>query len=294
MAAMPALATKYTDETYGQFKNCPFSNPKVEECVAGITTGGASGGFFQYGKVEVPLSKSITLQGGVFGDETAPGAEPSALGFIAPNNGAESVVSPELPVRRGLNLITAEVQKDAEWPQPLIESFKEAVKNKETGMFVKIEVAGNGLYENPNALNTEHLLEGEKSAFELPLKTKITGPWLTKLGGGPCRIGNDENPIEQELTTSGAGNAGHVTLNKTFTVAEISGSRLVDFNWPVEEGAQAKGCGGSYESYVDKALEEITRYATRSRPPSGFTVLQGNLFVGEASAVQKALEEGKK
>ena len=68
----------------------------------------------------------------------------------------------------------------------------------------------------------------------------------------------------------------------------------MDFNWPVEESAQATGCGGTYESYVDKALESITRYSTRSLPPSGFTVLQGNLFIGEASAVQKALEEGKK
>ena len=152
--AVPALATKYTDETYGQFKNCPFSNPKVEECVAGITSGGKSGGFFQYGKVEVPLSKSITLQGGVFGDETAPGAETSALGFVGPNNGAEAVVSPELPVRSGLKLITPEVQKDNEWPQALTESFNEAVKNKETGMFVQIEVAGNGLYENPKTHST--------------------------------------------------------------------------------------------------------------------------------------------
>ena len=54
----------------------------------------------------------------------------------------------------------------------MTESFKEAVKNNETAMFVKIEVAGNGLYENPHAVNNQNLIEEEGNAFELPLKVQ--------------------------------------------------------------------------------------------------------------------------
>jgi len=286
MAAMPALAKKYSTATWEQYKYCPYTNPEVEQCTAGITTGGKSGGFFQLGKVEVPLIKPVTLQGGVVYRGV-----PEYLGLVAAANGGETLESPELPVRKGLRLITKEVQKNAEWPQALTESFNEAIQNKETGLDVKIEVAGNGLYENPEALSTANLLEGEGTVFQLPLKTKLTSPWLAKLGGGPCTVGNDEHPIMQDLVDEGAGSIGHLHLNEAFTQAEIEGSRLVDFNWPVEEASGATGCGGTYEQYVDRAIDLVSRDATSQH--RGFTVLQGSLFIAERQAVQTAAEEGK-
>ena len=288
VAAMPAVAkkVKYTDETWEQYKYCPLENPKVQECIVGVTAGGKSGGFFQLGKVEVPLTKPIVLQGGILEENGEPG-----IGFVGAANGGETVESPELPVRKGLKLITKELQEESKWPQALQESFNEAVKNKETALAVKIEVAGHSISENRYTLSVENLIEEEGAAFILPLKVKIIGPWLAKLGGGPCTVGNEEHPIIQELTSANGGTAGHVKFNSAFTAVEVDGSRLVDFGWPVEAGADATGCGGEYEEYVDQAIDAVSIHNAAEH--KGFTVLQGTLFNGVAEAVRKKAEEGK-
>ena len=287
MAAIPAMA-KYTDETWGQYKYCPYENPEVTQCVAGITSGGTSGGFFQIGKVEVPLVKPVTLQGGMI----YKGAEHDFYGLAAAVNGGETLESPELPVRHGLTLISKEIQEEAHWPQALKESFKEAVRNKETRLVVKIEVAGNSIYESPTVLSAENLIEEEGAAFILPLKVRIISPWLAKLGGGPCQVGNDEHPVIQELTTADGGTPGHIKLNSAFDAAEVLGSRLVDFGWSVEAGADATGCGGSeYEQYVDEAIDLVS--VNNASEHKGFTVLQGTLFLAEDFAVREAAKEGK-
>ncbi len=126
-----------------------------------------------------------------------------------------------------------------------------------------------GYTKTPTPSDSENLIEGEGNGFELPLKAKVTGPWLTKLGGGPCLVGNDAHPIIQDLTSSGAGSPGHATLNPSFTQAEISGSRLVDFDWPLEEASSPTGCGGAYETYVDKAMNVLVRKSTRARRVHG-------------------------
>lgn len=288
MAAVPALAkkTKYSDETWEQYKNCPYNNPAVEFCVAGITSGGKSGGFFQLGQVEVPLSKPVTLQGGA----VEPGCEGCALEIVPATNG-ETVESAELPVRKGLKLITPVIEEQDEWPQALRESLHEAIKNKEAGLYVKIEEAGNTLYENPHGLNTQNLIEEEGNAFELPLKVKLTGPWLSKLGDGPCTVGNEEHPIMQDLTSADGGDAGHVRFNHAFTAIEVDGSRLVNFGWQVEPAAGATGCGGEYETYVNEAINQLSwGNASESK---GFTVLQGTLYNAISADVKTAAEEGK-
>jgi hypothetical protein len=291
VAAMPALAKeKYSANTWAQFKYCPYNDTEVQACTVGLTSGGAHGGFFQLGRVEVPLRKPVALQGGLIEDEGAPGAEAGSDRFVAAANGGETLESPELAVKGGLKLITKKVQEEVGWPQALKESFKEAIKNKETALDVKIETAGNSLYENPNALNVSHLLDAEGNTFELPLKTTMSNSWLAKLGGGPCTVGNEAHPILQDLTSAGAGNLGTLTFNEEFTVVEIENNRLVDFNWPVEEEALASGCGGSYESYVDRAIDVVTESAYGTH--YGFTVLSGNLYTASRQAVQEQAEAG--
>jgi len=291
VAAMPALAKeKYSQNTWTQFKYCPYDDAEVEACTAGLTSGGPHGGFFQLGRVEVPLNKPVVLQGGIANDEAAPGAEPGADRFVAAANGGETLESPELAVKGGLKVITKQIQEEAGWPQALKESFKEAIKDKEAALDVKIATAGNTLYENPNALNVDHLLEGAGNTFELPLKTTMSNSWLAKLGGGPCTVGNEAHPIVQDLTSGGAGAIGKLHFNEAFTVIEIENNRLVDFNWPVEAEALASGCGGSYESYVDQAIDIATE--TTFGQHYGFTVLSGNLYTASREAVQKEAEAG--
>ena len=291
-----ALAKKYSVKTWQQYKYCPSEGHEIEVeyfiCTYGGTYGGSKGGQFQLGRVIVPLNKPVVIQGGL--KELGPSPIVKAL------EPGETLESPAFKATGGIKLITRQVMEEAGWSQQLIEIFNEAKKNKETQVYVKIEVAGNSLYENPHAVSAFAVLEEEGNAFELPLKVKLTGPFLEKLGGGPCEVGNDEFPILQELTSKAAGSAG-VKFETGYRPPnpetgapygeqiELEGSRLVDFNWPVPEGAMAKGCGGEHEEEVDRALDILMEF---NRAREGYTVLTGNLFVSTPEIVTWEREHG--
>jgi hypothetical protein len=281
---------KYSQATWDQYKYCPYNNPETQWCFFGRTSPGVAGGYFTVGDVKVPLSKPVTIQGGfvevgkdIYGQ--------TGVRVIPAANGGETLESPELPVEKGLSLITTQIQKHTKWPQALVEKFNEAKKNKEGGLDVKIEVAGNGLYESPEGLSTEALLEEEGPAFQLPLKTRLISPFLEKLGGGPCTVGNNEHPIMQLLTTERPGyGPTHVEFNAAINNIEVEGAKLVDVGWPIPEGAGASGCGGEYESYVDAAINETLAYPKAT----GVTELSGKLFTGFTPEVHKLAEKGER
>lgn len=274
----------YSVNTWGQYKYCPYENPEVTDCIAGITAGGGKGGSFQFGGIKVKLNQSITLQGGGKGngEETV----------FYPPTGGETVEAPELKVTGGLGVITKEIQEELEWPQALKDSFKEAKKNKENVVTVKIELAGTKVFEIPGSLDVVNIITEEGPAFTLPLKVRINNAWLATLGGGPCYIGSDAHPVLQHLTTQGAGKAlsGPLRFNEGFTNLELHGSTLVDVDWQIEEASTASGCGGAYESYVDGALNKVLNVGPTKR---GITVLQGNLHDAASSAVKEAAEKGE-
>ncbi len=294
MTAVPALAKETKQEKrerfiVEKFKNCPYNEAQTELCFAGITSGGKKGGFFSLGNVTVPLNKPITLQGGE--RESSEGD----IYLIPAANGAETLESPELKVPGGINVISPRYQERAKWPAELTELFKEAKKNKETAMYVKIEVAGgNKLFEIPNALDATNLIFEEGPAFTLPLKVKMSGQFLEKLGGGPCTIGNDTTPIYQYLTTerTSNGSAGELEIVSEGDQIALDKSRLGDLGWEVPSGAQASGCGGAYESYVDAALNEVLGIGS-SNPAynsHGLTLLQGSLYEAVATYAKEKLE----
>jgi hypothetical protein len=294
MLALPALAKDpYNQNTWGQYKACPYEEPyeNVTDCFAGITSGGANGGYFEYGHIKVKLSQSVRLQGGFKGGG-------SAIEVVPATHGYETLESPELKVQKGIKVISKLIQQEAEWPQALEESYKEALKNKESAVFVKIEMAGNECFEVPGCLDTENILFEQGTAFRLPLKVKITGPWLEKLGGGPCLIGNDENPIHINLTTEGAGRAGNFLANEQFTNLYFSQTKLVDLGWHIPKVSGASGCGGAeFESYVDKALNlalEIEYPEGGEIPKTGIVVLQGSTHDGaKEGVVTEGVESGE-
>ncbi len=276
----------YTQNTWGQYKYCPYEKPysEVTDCFAGITAGGSKGGFFEYGHVKVSLNKSIVLQGGFKGA----GSEIEVVPAI---NGGETLEAPELKVSGGIGLFNKQIQQSAEWPAALTQSWKEAKKNKENTVFAKIEMAGNECFEVPGCLDTENLLFEEGIAFRLALKVKVTGPWLEKLGGGPCLIGSDEHPVKQNLTSEGAGRSGQLFFSEQFTNLELKGSKLVDLGWHIEEASAPKGCGGEYETYVDNALSDVLEISPHR---TGITVLQGNLHDAAKEAVAtEGVESGE-
>lgn len=275
----------YTQNTWGQYKACPYEEPyeDVTDCFAGITAGGGNGGFFEYGHIKVKLSKPIKLQGGFKGGG-------ASIEVVPATHGYETLEAPELKVEKGIKVLTKEIQQEAEWPQSLKESFKEATKNKESAVYAKIEMAGTECFTVPGCLDTENILFEEGTAFRLPLKVKLTGPWLEKLGGGPCEVGNDENPIHINLTTEGAGRAGSFYANEEFTNLYFANTKLVDFGWHIPKVSGASGCGGSeYESYVDKALNlalEIEYPEGGERPKTGVVELEGSTHDAAKEAVE--------
>ena len=320
---------KYSADTWQQFKHCPIHNEAFmakgasADCAFGRTTGGSEGGFFTLGGVTVKLSKPITLQGGIEARSKKERQELSATQThceenpeyspeckvaaespggtekyflykkndfkLYPAEGAETLEAPELKVQQGLNLVTSAIQERQAWPEALKASFKEAQKHNEANLYVKIEAAGTSAYEYFGALNTGRLLAEEGPTFILPLKVRMINPWLEKLGGGPCTVGSDEHPVIQNLTTESPGRAGEFHFNENFTEDGFEHTRLVDVNWPVPTEADAKGCGGEYESYVDGAINEVLELPTRH----GITVLQGNLYTATASFAKRAIEEGQ-
>jgi hypothetical protein len=326
-----AAKDPFNVNTWKQYKHCPFNNETFTtgahpNCFLGRTAGGAQGGFFTLGNVTVKLNKPIVLQGGFntrSGEEKAvilaeeqecianPGyspeckvAEESSEGVrhyfeykyaalkVVPAEGAETLEAPELKVAKGLGLINKGIQERQEWPAALSASLKEAKKNKEAGLNVKIEVAGTSLYEHFGGLSTTRLLAEEGPAFVLPLKVHMISPWLEKLGGGPCTIGNDEYPVVQNLSTAPPGRAqepGGFSSNEEFTNIETGGSRLTDVSWPVPAGADAKGCGGAYEPYVDAAINEVLELNKPNQ--RGSTFLQGDLHNGNMGAAKEGLEQ---
>jgi hypothetical protein len=275
--ALPALAKDpFNQNTWGQYKACPYEAPysEVTDCFAGITNGGAGGGFFEYGHIKVKLDKSISLHGGFKGAGSEIEVVPARAGY-------ETLEAPELKVQKGLKVLTKEIQKEAEWPQALQESYKAAVKNKEGSVSAKIEMAGTECFTVPGCLDTESILFEEGTAFRLPLKVKITSPWLTTLGGsGPCEVGSDENPIHINLTTSGAGRAGAFLANEAFTNLYFDNTKLVDTDWHISQASGATGCGNAeFESYIDKALNialEVESPQGTELPKKGIVVLAGS------------------
>jgi hypothetical protein len=282
LAAVPALAkSPYTAETVTQFKYCPYTDTAVSGCFQGQTLPGYKGGFFKLGGVVVPLSKPITIQGGFSfnekGEET----------IVSATNGGETLESPELKVDGGLSLLNASA---AGWPTALKQSFKEAKKNKEGGLNVKIEVAGTKLYETPGALNTENLIDESGPAMSLPLKVRLISPWLEKLASedpesGTCETGSNEAPIWQYLTSEAPGEAGELTFNEDFTTVALTGGTLVDLHWGVGSASYTSGCGGAYESYVDAALNGVEKPYV-----GGTTELSGTLYTSNREYDQEQFE----
>jgi hypothetical protein len=292
--AASALAKKdpYNVNTWGQYKYCPWEDEELTDCFYGRTNGGKEGGEFQYGRIRVALNKPIVIQGGYKGFGSEIEVSPAV-------NGGETLEDQEPEkIIKGLKTITSQIQEEAKWPQALIESFAAAQQAKETKATLTVEMAGNECFEVPGCLSTGNLLFEKGTAFRLALKTTIHNPWLESLGGGPCTIGSDEHPIEQHLTSEGAGYVEHFFANEEFTNLELHNTKIVDTAWHIKQVSGASGCGNAeWEPYLDKALnlalEIETANGKERESKKGITWLIGDMHDAATSAVEEAAENGE-
>ncbi|MCW3030951.1 MAG: hypothetical protein JWM66_1084, partial [Solirubrobacterales bacterium] len=203
------------------FYDCPLSNPTVTACLVSKTTSGE----FVLGSKTAPITKTITLQGGVAGGVNEEG---SALVPAADGN---TLSRTPLTVNGGLVGIEllgiTEVTATAELAGPVILNL------------------GN--------------LGSNNQALAMPLKVKLDNPLLI---GGTCFVGSDSDPVTLRLITGTTnppapnspitGNKGTVHVYDHNKIIEVAGSSLVDNSFAAPG---ANGCVRPLDIAVDLVVD---------------------------------------
>ena len=206
--ASAAQASSKLKQEFAPFLDCPLASAGV--CVVAQT----SGGEFKIGNKTVPISQTITLQGGLKEDEI--GAQP-LIGARDGNTLSRTVLKVPGGLT-GIELLGGELTATAEIAGP-----PSAVR-----------------------INQVDLAQGAYTAVVLPLKIKLGNPIL----GEECYIGSDADPIVLNLTdgtTSPPPPARPITGSKGTLadvgkgrIVRIAGNVLVDNSFAVPA---ATGCG---------------------------------------------------
>jgi hypothetical protein len=270
--ASPAMAEHHPKGNYAPFKYCPLSNKATELCTVANTNAGE----FTVGTKTVPITKTITLQGGLHENSSG------ELEFIAAE-GAETLSKTEETVPGGLLGIKAPTW----WPTILQELFNEYVINK--GFTGVTEITELAKPASAIKLNTTNLIFEEGVALQLPVKVKLNNTFL----GGECYVGSSSKPIVLNLTTGTTsppepnkpikGSAGSLEILEGGDLVRLTGGALVDNSFADEEGAN--GCGGIFFSWaVDPLVNEIL--GTPSKAGHNTAILKGNLEEAVAAAVK--------
>ncbi len=271
--ASPAMAEHHPKGNYAPFKYCPLSNKLTELCTVANTKSGE----FTVGKKTVPITNTITLQGGLHENEKT-----GELEFIAAE-GAETLSKTEETVPGGLLGIKA----PKSWPKILQELFNEYVINK--GLTGVTEITELAKPASAIKLNTTNLIFEEGVALQLPVKVKLNNAFL----GSECYVASSSKPITLNLTTGTTspplpnkpikGSAGSLEILEEGNLVRLSGGSLVDNAFADEEGAN--GCGGFLFSWaVDPLVNEIL--GVPSKAGTNTAILDGNLEEAVASAVK--------
>jgi hypothetical protein len=271
--ASSAMATEHHPTgKFAPFAQCPLSNKAVELCTVANTTTGE----FTVGKKTVPITKTITLQGGLHENEKG------ELEFYAAENGVTLSKSEET-VPGGLLGIKAPTW----WPTILQELFNEYVINK--GFTGVTEITELAKPASAIKLNTTNLIFEEGTALQLPVKVKLNNVFL----GSECYVGSSSNPITLNLTTGTTsppepnkpikGSAGKLEILEAGALVVLSGGSLVDNAFAAKEGAS--GCGGILFSWaVDPLVNEIL--GVPSAAGHNTAILNGTLEEAAAAAVK--------
>jgi hypothetical protein len=229
VTSSPALAKEPTG-AYKVFADCPLKTPNLAQCIYATTTSGK----FIIGKTEVPIEKTITLQGGIVGgtEEFVGAADGNTLSKTALN------------VPGGLlNLI-----KCKELTNPIARVLCESIFERGlTGVTATAELAGKIV------VNQANLVTSEGVALTLPVKVKLDNPLL----GNACYIGSNAHPVTLNLTTGTtsppgpnkpiSGSPGSINTIEEGGILVDSGLSLVDnaFAAPATEG-----CGGIFSFLI--------------------------------------------
>ncbi len=267
----PALALKPTGN-YVNFGNCPMKTAGVNFCVFAQTTSGE----FKIKKTEVPITKTITLQGGLIVNE-----ETGAETWVNAANGAETLSKTPQAVPGGLLKILA----PSFLPEPLKKIFNEFINKGPTGVNATAELVGN------ITISRLALLTGAPDALNLPVRVHLENEFL----GPTCYVGSKAHPVNIELTTGATspplpnesikGSLGEVELIEE-NLLILKKNELVNNTFAAPE---AEGCGsqilfGIFTPIIDGAVN--LELGLPSVSGNNTAILKGRLENASAAAVK--------
>ena len=238
-----ALALKPTGE-FVNFGGCPTKVTGVNFCVFAQTTSGE----FKIKKTTVPITKTITLQGGIIENE-----ETGAETWVNAANGAETLSKTPQSVPGGLLKILA----PEFFPEPLKKIFNEFINKGPTGVNATAELVGN------ITINRGALFSGAPDALNLPLRVRLENEFL----GPKCYVGSSSKPVNIELTTGTTspplpnlpitGSLGEIELNEAGTKIVLRKNSLVinTFAAPGAEGCGSQILFGLFTGIIDSAVD---------------------------------------
>jgi hypothetical protein len=268
--AAPAMATKPTGD-FINFGDCPTKVSGVNFCVFGQS----SSGEFKIKSTTVPITKTITLQGGII-ENLETGAET----FVNATDGNTLSKTPETVPGGLLKIIAPEF-----FPEPLKKIFNEFINKGITGVSAVAELVGTP------TINRSKLFSGEGAGFVLPVRVKLENEFL----GSKCFVGSKAHPVNIELTTGTTspplpnlpitGELGEIEFKDEVTLLILRKNSLVNNSFAAPE---AEGCGsqilfGLFTGIIDGAVD--LQLGLPSAAGNNTAILNGTLENAIASAV---------
>lgn len=259
---------------YAPFGQCPLGDSATTLCLFTQTKGGE----FIVGEKTVPISKTITLQGGVHVIENKE-KEIVKDEFIGAKNGETLSKTPQVVPGGLLGTVDPDLL-----PMGLREIDDEFIDNGITDVTATIELAAPA---SSIGIDVQDLVEGEGAALSLPVRVKLSNAFL----GESCYIGSDAHPISLPLTTGKTnppkpnepikGKVGKAKFKDEYNLTTIRVSSLVNNSFAEPE---AKGCGGILSFLIDPAVNaELGLPATAGHNTA---ILDGTLQDANAPAVK--------
>jgi len=270
--AAPALALKPTGD-FVNFGNCPQKVTGVNYCVFAQT----SSGEFKIKKTTVPITKTITLQGGIIDNE-----ETGAETFVNAANGAETLSKTPQSVPGGL----LKVMLPTFFPEPLKLIFNEFINKGPTGVNATTELVGNV------SISRLNLIIKSGAALVLPVRVHLENEFL----GPSCYVGSKAHPVNLELTTGTTsppppntpitGSAGTAEIKDEENLVILRNNTLVNNTFAAPE---AEGCGsqilfGLFTGIIDSAVDSQLELPSASG--NNTAILKGTIENASAAAVK--------
>ena len=268
--AVPAMALKPTGD-FVNFGDCPLNNPSVNQCIFAQTTSGQ----FSIGSTEVPITKTITLQGGLIFV-----GEPRSETFVGAKDGNTLSKTPQT-VPGGLLKIVAPLG----WPEILQIIFNEFINKGITGVTATTELVGTP------TLNRLNLFFASGTALALPVRVHLENEFL----GPKCYIGSASKPVTVNLTSGTtsppepnlpiSGNPGEPEFKDEGNLIIVKKNSLVDnsFSAPGSEGCGSQILFGLFTGIIDSAVN--SQLGLPSAAGHNTAVLNGQLEDASSVAV---------